>query len=235
MKSNKAIKIDDSLIRGSVREVLNTARELLPEAYVTQAKPYELRTEMLSEKNKKANLDILNSIIDFSNGVSAELDTVDRAEANIYNSRFRSLKVDESYLVNSSFLTALHFGNISDMSSTIGMDSLAFMRLERDFDTFDAWQQDFIACAMSSRDGYVVTAYSNFLRRYISFIVDDGNRGILASSIPVIVLKCTSGMYFRDYLGDRKSYIFAMMKELNWDAIEDRFKKADKVAEIMQK
>jgi len=235
MKSNKTIKIDDSLIRGSVREALGTSRKPLPEAYVTQAKSYALPTEMLSDKNKKVNQDVLNSIVDFTNRVSAELDTVDRLEANMYNSRFRSLKVDESYLVNNSFLTALCFDNISDMSSTVSMDSLVFMRLERDFGTFDAWQEDFIACALSSRDGYVMTVYSNFLRRYINLVVDEGNQGILASSIPTIVLKCSPGTYFRDYLGDRKSYIFAMMKELNWDVIESRFKKADKVAEIMQK
>jgi len=237
MKLNDQDMIE-KLIRGPIRQVLSTAIKpptVLEEAYVTQAKSYALATEMLTDKNKRANQEILENLVTTTNKVSAELDVAKREDANDLSSEYRSLKLDESYNVNNSFLMAMHFENISDMSSTINMDSLVFMRLERDFGTFDAWQQDFIACAMSSRNGYVVTAYSCFLRRYINMCVDEGNQNILASSIPVIVLDCTATAYFRDYLTDRRAYIFAMMKELNWDTIESRFKKSDKVAEIMKK
>ena len=237
MKLNNLTEIDD-LIRGPVRQVLAsalTSKANLEEAYVTQAKAYDLPTEMLSDKNKIANLDILNNLVDTTNRVSAELDVAKRDEANSESSEFRSLKLDEAYNVNNSFLMAMHFENVSDMSSTIGMDSLAFMRLERDFGTFDAWQQDFIACAMSCRSGFAITVYSNFLQRYINLCVDDGNQNILTSCIPVIVLNCRPTSYFRDYLNDRRAYVFAMMKELNWDTVEGRIKKADKVAEIMKK
>jgi len=237
MKLND-LKDIDKLIRGPVREVLSAALPQSPtldEAYVTQTKTYNLPTEMLSDKNKVANLEILDGLVDTTNRVSAELDVAKRQEANSDSSEFRSLKLDEAYNVNNSFLMAMHFENISDMSSTVSMDSLAFMRLERDFGTFDEWQQDFIACAMSSRAGFAATVYSNFLQRYINLCIDDGNRNILASCIPVIVLNCNTTSYFRDYLNDRKSYIFAMMKELDWDKIESRIKKADKVAEIMKK
>ena len=39
--------------------------------------------------------------------------------------------------------------------------------------------------------------------------------------------------YYRDYLRDKKTYIFAMMKELDWEVIESRVQKADKVSKIM--
>ena len=46
------------------------------------------------------------------------------------------------------------------------------------------------------------------------------------SSVPIIVLSVQDRMYFRDYLNDRRKYIFAMMKELNWDLIDLRVKKS---------
>ena len=148
----------------------------------------------------------------------------------MYNSRFRSLKVDESYLVNNSFLTALCFDNISDMSSTVSMDSLVFMRLERDFGTFDAWQKDFIACCLSSRDGYAICGYSLFLKRYMNFIIDNEAKNVPVGVIPIIVLEVDSTTYTKDYLHDRKSYVMAMMKEFNWERIEARVKRSERIA-----
>jgi len=54
------------------------------------------------------------------------------------------------------------------------------------------------------------------------------------SSFPVIVLDVWEHAYYRDYLKDRKSYVFAMMKELNWDTIEERFKKCDRIAKVVK-
>ena len=50
---------------------------------------------------------------------------------------------------------------------------------------------------------------------------------------PVIVLSVQERAYFRDYLNDRRKYIFAMMKELNWNLVEMRIRRADKLAKIL--
>jgi Fe-Mn family superoxide dismutase len=111
------------------------------------------------------------------------------------------------------------------------MDSLAYMRLERDFGSFDAWQRDFIACALSARNGWAVTVYNVFLKRYMNVVVDLHSIGIPFSSIPIIVIDCWEHTYYRDYLKDRRSYVFAMMKELKWDTIEERVRKAERMIE----
>jgi superoxide dismutase len=38
--------------------------------------------------------------------------------------------------------------------------------------------------------------------------------------------------YFRDYLKDKKNFIYKTMQELNWEVIESRIKRTDKVAKI---
>lgn len=227
--------INNDLIRGIRADLgLDREQDLVNESYVTTAKKYELRTELLSEKTKKSHQELLENYVETLNSVSAELDTTPREEANLNNSDFRSLKIDEVYNLNAAYLHALYFENVSDVNSRITMDSLAYMRLQRDFGSFDDWQKDFIACAMSARNGWALTVYNTVLNRYINVVVDLHSEHVPISSFPVIVLDVWEHAYYRDYLKDRKSYVFAMMKELNWDTIEERFKKCDRIAKVVK-
>jgi len=126
----------------------STLSDVLSEAYVTEPKKFDLRTDLLSNATKKAQQTEFEEFVAALNKVSAELDGADRETANNKASDFRSLKQDEVHNMNAAFLRALYFENISDLNSRIAMDSLSFIRLERDFGTFEEWQRDFIACCM---------------------------------------------------------------------------------------
>ena len=239
MPKSKDIELNEQELIKSIRKSLGlSSREekeerKLQEAYATQAKKFDLRTELLSNKNKRAHLELMDGYIETLNQVSAQLDAVDRGEVKSNSSEFRSLKVDEMYNLNAAFLHGMFFENISDLQSQLTMDTLTFMRLERDFGSFDAWQKDFIACAMSSRNGWALTVYNSHLNRFINVVVDLHNQNIPISSFPVVVLDMWEHSYYRDYLRDKKTYIHAMMKELDWEVIEQRVKKADKIAKVM--
>ena len=215
-------------------EIEKSLKSNIDEAYVTQSKKYEVSTELLSQKTRDSHQQILEDHVKKLNEVSAFLDTAERELADINNSKLRSLKEDEVYNLNASFLHAYYFENIGDQNSVINMDSIAFMRLERDFGSFDAWQKDFIACALSSRNGWAVTVYNFFLNRYMNVVVDLHSKHVPFASYPVIVLDCWEHAYFRDYLGDKKSYTFAMMKELRWSRIEGRIKKVESMSKAKQ-
>ena len=204
----------------------------LKEAYVTEPKRFELNTDFLSGAAKNAMQTEFEMFVATLNRVSAELDGADRENANEKSSNFRSLKLDETHSMNAAFLRALYFENISDLDSRITMDTMSFLRIERDFGTFDAWQKDFIACCMSSRDGYAVMGYSTFLKRYMNFIIDNEAANVPIGVVPIIVLDVNAGTYTRDYPGDRKSYVMAMMKEFNWERVETRVKRAEKIAKV---
>ena len=223
--------MNDKTLKQIIREELGM-EEPINESYVVQAKKYDLPTELLSDKNKKEHQQLLARYVEKLNETSTKLDTVSRDEANLNGSEFRSLKIDETYNMNAAYLHALFFENISDQRSVITMDSLAFMRLERDFGSFDAWQKDFVACCLSARNGWGVTVYSSMLKRYINIVVDLHSLNVPIACYPVIVMDCWEHSYYRDYLSDRKTYVYGMMKELNWDAISERIKKADKIGKI---
>jgi len=221
-----------SLVREIKTAINSSLGDVLKEAYVTQPKKYDLRTEFLSDAAKKAMYEEFEEYVAALNKDSAELDGANREDANNKSSEFRSLKLDEVHNMNAAFLRALFFENIDDLNSQITMDMLTFLRLERDFGTFDEWQLDFIACCMSSRDGYAITGYSLFLKRYMNFVIDNEGLNVPMGVLPMVVLDVNAGAYARDYLNDRKSYVMAMMKELNWEKIESRFKRAEKIAKI---
>ena len=224
--------MNDKTLKQIIREELGLKSETLNESYVTQAKKYNLTTELLSDKNKQEHQKLLENYVKSLNEISTKLDTVSKEDMNPNHSEFRSLKIDEVYNINAAYLHALFFENISDQRSIITMDSLSFMRLERDFGSFDNWQKDFVACALSSRNGWAVTVYCQMLKRYINVVVDLHSQHIPIGSIPIIVLDCWEHSYYRDYLTDRKTYAYGMMKELNWKTIEERFQKAEKINKI---
>jgi Fe-Mn family superoxide dismutase len=207
---------------------------VMSEAYVTQAGKFELSTELLSSKTKKSHKELLEGYIETLNKISSSLDGVDKSSANLNQSAFRSLKVDETYNHNAAFLHGLYFENISDLNSTVSVDSISYMRLARDFGTFDAWQEDFVACCMSARNGWAVTFYNVHLQRYMNTVIDLHSQNVMTGMIPVIVMDCWEHSYYRDYLKDRKSYVFGMMKELNWGVIDKRVKKSDAIAKILK-
>jgi len=228
MISNKDMK---SIIRNSLGL---DAKARLDEALVAQPKTYDLKTEFLSGKNKQAHKELYEGYVENFNKISAELDTADRENANSNHSQFRSLKIDETYNMNALYLHELYFANIGDVQSNITMDSLSYMRLSRDFGDFDKWQQDFMACCTSSRCGWAVTYYNLFTHTYMNAVIDLHSIEVPIGCFPVIVMDVWQHAYYKDYLRDVKTYTTAMMKELNWTVIEDRIKKAEKIAQVIK-
>jgi Fe-Mn family superoxide dismutase len=227
-------KLLEEVVNQALTEIATPSKgKRVDEAYVVQAKKFDVKTESLSEKSKSAHQELMEGYVKALNEVSAKLDTADRENSNPNNSDFRSLKIDEAHNINASFLHGMFFDNIGSLSSRVTVDSIAYMKLARDFGDFNKWQKDFIACGMAARNGWVVTCYNTFLKRYINVVVDLHCLNIPFGCIPVIVVDCWEHTYYRDYLKDRKSYIFAMMKELNWDKIEERFEKTERIAKVM--
>jgi Fe-Mn family superoxide dismutase len=136
--------------------------------------------------------------------------------------------------MNGAYLHELYFANVGDAQSRIGMDSLSYMRLNRDFGTFDDWQRDFIACGLSSRCGWAVTYLNMYTQSYMNCVIDLHAQNVPAGMYPVIVMDLWQHAYYRDYLKDASSYMSAMMKQLKWPVIEKRFEKADRILNILR-
>jgi len=209
-------------------------KEVITEALVANVKQFNMNTEYLSDANKNNHIQLYKGYVESFNKISAELDAADKSEANSNNSDFRSLKIDETYNMNAIYLHELYFANVNDPNSKITMDSLAYMRLARDFGSFDDWQKDFIACCKASRCGWVVTYYNFYTQTFMNTIIDLHSENVPAGGYPVIVMDVWQHAYYKDYLKDVKTYVVAMMKQFNWNVINKRFEKADKIVKALR-
>jgi len=201
---------------------VKTAVKTIKEGFTLVPKSHMLKTEKLSDGTKSSHDKLYKGYVEAFNKVTTGLLAADKNEVKSTASSYRSLKVDETYNLNGIKLHELYFNNISDVDSEIRVDSLPYMKLSRDWGTFEAWQEDFIAACMGSRNGWALTVYEPYRGVYMNIIVDSHDTNIPVGCIPVIVMDMWEHAYFRDYMVDKKGYIFAMMKELNWDIIEAR-------------
>ncbi len=227
----------NSELKQVIRDSLGIEKkeETVAEAYASFPKKYNIPTELLSKKAKEAHEALYEEYTRSLTNISAELDGADRAHVSSNGCLYRTLKQDEIFNRNAVYLHELFFANMSDVHSEIMVDSLAFMRIERDFGKFDDWQFDFLANAKSSRSGWVVCGLDLFLRRYVNFFVDSHNANIPLGFYPVIVLDMHEHSFYRDYLNNKDDYIKGQMQELNWMVIEERFKRADLIMGALEK
>jgi len=226
--------ITNKKIRDVISDSLSLDDNILSENIVIQPKQFNIVTDYLSADNIKNHKELYDQYVKDFNKVSAELDTAKRIDINPNDSEYRSLKVDETYNLNATYLHELYFANIGDQSSNISMDSLSYMRLARDFGTFDDWQKDFVACCMASRCGWAVTYFNMYTRRYMNTFIDLHSLNVPVGMHPVIVMDVWQHAYYRDYLKDVKTYVYAMMKQLRWPLIERRIIKADALGEALK-
>ena len=224
----------ESILKRTVKDTVQITKSDLQESYVAQQKPFKQVSELVSQKTKDAHTGLYKNYIESLNDVSSKLDSVDRGSVNSRHSDYRSLKLDETYNLNATWLHELYFANCFDPHSEIGMDSMSYLRLQRDFGTFDDWQRDFIACALAAGSGWVVCGYHTFLKRYVNMLVSHHSGDIMVGVYPVIVVDMWEHSYYRDYLSDKKSYLISQMREFNWEVIEDRFKRAEAIAQAVK-
>ena len=177
-------------LKKTIRKSLGVTNdeEKLDEAYVAEPKTFQQNTELLSEASKSAHIALYGKQIEKFNETSAKIDTVNRKASDSNGSDFKALKCAEMHNMNGIYLHELFFANIGDPNSQLHADSLPFMRLDRDFGGFDRWQSDFIACGMAASEGWVVTCFSTYLKRYINIVVDGNLQGIPMGCFPVVVV-----------------------------------------------
>lgn len=231
------MRIDDFLTEEAkkvIRDTLDVKDDRLNESFMAQPKQFNVKTDFLSPGNVQNHIELYEGYVENFNKTSMQLDSVDRSSVNSNNSPYRAYKIDETYNMNGAYLHELYFANIGDAQSRITMDSLSYMRLNRDFGSFDDWQRDFIACGMASRCGWVVTYLNMYTQSYMNCAIDLHSEHVPAGMYPVIVMDVWQHAYYRDYLKDVNSYMSAMMKQLRWPVIEKRFEKADKILNVIR-
>lgn len=136
----------------------------------------------------------------------------------------RDLKVEESFLADAVILHEAYFDMLGGNGETNGE---IVKSLERDFGSFDKWQEEFKNLGTVSR-GWVILAFDFNDGKLRNYIADSHNSYGIWGASPILVLDMYEHAYFIDFGSDKKSYIETFFQNLNWQAINKKFQKVVK-------
>ena len=191
--------------------------------------PIEKQIEGISVRTNQEHYKLYQGYVNKWNEIIEKLKTADKSKAAATYSEYGELKRQETFNANGKILHEIFFPTILGGSGEPKGEILE--KIKEDFGSFDAWKEDFIATAMASR-GWAILALELSSNKLFNFLVDLQNVGHVANTIPILALDVFEHAYFIDYGTNRRAYIDAFFKNINWDYVEKRYQFAKKVAEL---
>jgi Fe-Mn family superoxide dismutase len=166
------------------------------------------------------------STLNRQNEIAEELAALDPAKTSAH--AVSRLKRDEAATLNSTLLHELYFASLGgdgrmvpeEMSAAIGQD----------FGSVTRWRDEFIALAgaLAGSSGWVLLTYVPRDARLINHTATDHSQSI-AGGIPILALDMYEHAYHRDFGANATAYIAAFMRNIDWDAVQARYRNATKV------
>lgn len=146
----------------------------------------------------------------------------DVSTANQSYSQLRSLKTDETFALNGVYLHEFYFNVLGGDGKPTGPLMNALIERYGSIEHFISFMS---GCGMAAR-GWVVLAWDTHKQSLEIYTGDAHNHGGVWGCLPIIVLDVYEHAYFIDKGSDRKAYIEAFWKNLDWTKANELFEKA---------
>lgn len=170
--------------------------------------------EGLTLKSVQEHQKLYEGYVKKSNEIRAKIAEADKSEANAVYSHIGELKREETFAMNGMKLHETYFGLLTEGD---GEPKGALVKMiEADFGSLDAWKEDFAATGISSR-GWAVLAFDFKDNQLHNYGADAQNVGAVWSAVPLIAMDVYEHAFFMDHGTNKKAYIDAFFKNLNWD------------------
>lgn len=187
-----------------------------------QVKPLPFTKELTGISKKTMDIHhgkLYTGYVNKSNEIEDKLKKADKAAANASYSEIGELKRQQSFALNGVYLHEAYFSVLGGDGKPSGT---LVDRIKKDFGSYEEWEADFKAAGMAAR-GWVVLGFDMNDSRLHNYSCDVHNQGGIWGAVPIIVLDVYEHAYFIDFGSDRKAYIEAFMKNLNWEAANKAF------------
>jgi len=160
------------------------------------------------------------------NGMSAELAAMDPLADC---AAFSRLKRDELAALNSTLLHELYFASLGGDGRVV-TDTMTHA-LTRDFGSVERWRAEFtaLARALANDAGWVLLTYVPRDGCLMTQIATDQGQSIVGGA-PILALDMYEHAYHIDFGANADAYIAAFMRNIDWAAVEARYKNALQVA-----
>ncbi len=176
------------------------------------------KPEFLSKKQFSEHLKLYEGYVEKSAEVGEELRSNTFEDVSATIGFVRSLRLGETFTANGVRLHELYFENLGK-SEFKGAIKKA---IEGKWG-FEKFKKSFTASALSVR-GWVVLAWDDNLKRLKIYATDQHDIAVW-NAVPILVLDVYEHAYFMDFGTNRKAYVEAFFKNINWSVVNKRFEK----------
>ncbi len=148
----------------------------------------------------------------------------DETDGNATYSDIRNLKAAETFAINGVYLHEWYFDVLGGAGNAAEAPELSKALIEK-WGSIENTIKYVSVCAMAAR-GWSVLCWDAKAGRVKHYNSDAHDQGGVWGCIPLITLDCYEHAYFIDYGSDKKQYIEAFWKNLNWKVAEELYLKA---------
>ena len=156
-------------------------------------------------------------MIDFLKGADKETQEYDEVKRR-FGWEFNGMRLHEAY-----------FGNMANKSSNLEPESDLGRQIVASFGSFEAWEKDFRAVSAMRGVGWAVLAWDPQGRNLFNIWINEHDVGHLFYSFTLLVNDVFEHAYLVDYGTDRKDYVEAFLKAVDWPEVKKRFADAGRL------
>ncbi|HEY5038794.1 MAG TPA: Fe-Mn family superoxide dismutase [bacterium] len=153
----------------------------------------------------------INKMIEFLNGGNVETQEYDEVKRR-FAWEFNGMRLHEAY-----------FGNMAKESEGLDLKSDLGKKIIAEFGSVEAWEKDFRAVSSMRGIGWAVLAWDPEGKRLFNIWINEHDVGHLFYSVSLLVNDVFEHAYLTDYGSERKDYIKAFMKVIDWAEVQKRF------------
>lgn len=180
----------------------------------------------ISAKNVEEHLKLYAGYVNNSNLVLTKIEELSAdAENNI--GILSGLQKRFGFEYNGMRNHEVYFSSLSGDATFLSENSKLKEAIAAEWGSFEKWLALFKAAATIRGIGWTMLYFDRKENRLLNSWVDEHHLGQLQNCAPILALDMWEHAYLLDYLpSEKKKYIEAFFENLNWEAIEENFKKA---------
>lgn len=176
----------------------------------------------ISDPQLEAHFGLYEGYVKKLNEIEEKLEKTDKGLTNYSFGEYSELKRRYCVPYMGSYLHELYFENlIEDGSPSSEFQDLA----KQSFGSFENWQTDAKATGLAV-PGWVLTCYETTTKKLKNVQIMEHHIGFPLNHIPVLVLDTWEHAFFLDHKANRGAYIDVFFKNVNWNVVNERLKKA---------
>jgi Fe-Mn family superoxide dismutase len=199
------------------------AKQALPQSFTAKPlKPTTLTMDGISKRTMEEHHKLYVGYVNKANEILNSLADVDLSKANQTYSALRVLKVELTFAIGGVKNHEIYFDHLGGKGGK--PEGKLLNRLARDFGSYEAWEKDLKATGLAAR-GWVWLAYDADRGVLFNYLGDAQNTFPIWNAVPVLALDTYEHAYYLDYATDRKSYIEAFLRNLDWGVVQQRFER----------